>query len=168
MKLNKIQALVLTLGLALSSGAMFAGKTYAAPNDTATADFSGTVNPSCTVTTDFNNGTEYASTGTGTSLGDSGIAATSTVAVFDCNSDSLNIEVQETTGAPAAGNATALVGQHAFTYTVNDNDANLPDANYPSNENGDANIAVTSTWVGGEDLLAGDYSASVVVTVTAN
>jgi hypothetical protein len=168
MKLNKIQALVLTLGVALSSGAMFTGKANAAPAASSTASFSGPVAPSCTVETAFVD-SEYDVSGTdGPSGGPTSITKTSDPAMFDCNSDTLNISVDESATAPTATNANALIGVHLFTYKLNTVAFDLPNPTAPADPNGDASITVTSTWTGGEDLLEGDYVASSKVTVTAN
>ena len=168
MKLNKIQALVLTLGVALSSGAMFAGKAGAAPAASSTASFSGIVAPSCTLATPFVASVYDVSGIDGTSGGPTSITQTSAPAMFDCNSDTLNISAVESTTAPIPTNALALAGVHVFAYTLNANTLNLPNATAPADTNGDALITVKSTWTGGEDLLDGNYVASSVVTVTAN
>lgn len=168
MKLNKIQALVLTLGVVLSSGTMFAGKADAAPAASSTASFSGTVLPSCTLQTPFT-ASDYNVSGTdGPSGGPTSISATSNAAVFDCNSNTLNITVVNSATPPTPTNASNLVGVNAFTYTLNTNAITLPNATAPADANGDAAITVTSTWTGGEDLLDGTYTASSIVTVTAN
>ena len=167
MKLNKIQALVLTLGVALSSGAMFTGKANAAPAASSTASFSGTVAPSCTTTTEFAAST-YVNGAPGPSGGPADMSVTSNAAMFDCNSNDFNITVVETATAPTPTHASALVGVHAFAYTLNAAVLLPPNATAPADANGDASITVQSTWTGGEDLLDGNYIASSVVTVTAN
>jgi hypothetical protein len=147
---------------------MFTGKANAAPADSSTASFSGTVAPSCTVETAFVD-SEYDVSGTdGPSGGPTSITQTSAPAMFDCNSDTLNISAVESTTAPTPTNALDLAGVHAFAYTLNADPLLLPNATAPADANGDASITVTSTWTGGEDLLEGDYVASSVVTVTAN
>lgn len=169
MKLNKIQALVLTLGVALSSGAMFAGKAGAAPAATSTATFTGTVAPSCTVTTPFAASTGYLIAGLiGPSGGPTEIEATSD-AVFNCNSDTLSITAVGTPVPPTAPtNATSIEGTHAFTYELDNALISLPQTAAASDTSGNASITVRSTWTGGEDLLSGTYGATSVVTVTAN
>lgn len=173
MKLNKIQALVLTLGVALSSGAMFTGKANAAPAASSTASFSGTVAPSCTTTTEFTVPGGYASISgalPGPSGGPTAITLTSNAAIFDCNSNTLNISAVETATPPLVTSAIDIVGTHAFAYKLNTAALTLLGGSATANAdtNGDASITVQSTWTGGEDLLSGPYSATSIVTVTAN
>jgi hypothetical protein len=193
MKLNKIQALVLTLGVALSSGAMFAGKAYAAPTATSTASFSGTVVPSVVVTTPFapaaQNYTQVEGI-VGLSGGTQSLTANSSAAFYNTNSDTADISISGSTTKPIPLNATALRGVHTLTVnyagaapgtleiTTAAASETTPIAPTPISDvaldaSGNLTITVTSAWTqpntGDTELFASaavPYSASVTATVT--
>jgi hypothetical protein len=177
MKLSRTAVLILVCGLSASTAAIFTEKAYAAPMDTSTAAFSGTVISSCTTTTEFlGNPRSYTPNKT---LGPSGgvkiLSRASTTAKFDCNSDTVTVGASVTVEQPSADNATAIVGIHEATVTVDPggeglsgDTGDLGEITAVTDEDGDVTVQVTSRWEGGEDLLEGVYRASIVVTVTAD
>jgi len=168
MKLNRINALALTLGVALASGALFAGKADAAPNATSGITFGSTVAPSVTLTSPFGKSLPYLDGPLGPSGGPKSISSSDS-ATFDTNSDTVGVtSTLALTQPPTPVNATALVGVHSTTYSANGGTpvVGLANTTLPTNTDGDITITLTSTWTGGEDLLSGPYSAAYVVTVT--
>lgn len=179
MKFNRIQALVLTLGVALSSGVMFAGKANAAPTATvgSTATFTGNVGASCTVPALFPTGAGYVTLVSGPSGGAKQIQASSGTALFNCNSNTVAIAASAVTATPsysgaAPTNALNLTATHVasvFDVTHASAPLSLPAGSVAADPDGNISLQAVSTWTGaGEDLLDGTYTASITIDVTAN
>lgn len=191
MKLNRIQAFVLTLGVALTSGAMFAGKADA-QTATSTANFNGNVAPSAAINSGgFGAPVTYTPTVVpGASGGPTSLSATIVSGpIFDTNADRMDYNIGITTVRPVPANATNLLAQHNFILFIVGNGSmgpynfqttsgtgsgapttqtlTLVGGGFPSDVNGDNGLIITSRWSGGEDLFKGAYSAAVAVTVTA-
>ena len=176
MKFSKITKLILVCGLLASTTAIFTEKAHAAPTASSTATFSGFVAPSCAVTTPFGGSVTYTS---GSILGPSGgvktLSATSSTAVFNCNSNTVTVGAIVSVTQPSATNATALVGVHTATIFVfpsvtilTGQTGNIGTATAPTGANGNVTARVVSSWAGGEDLLDGGYASSITVSITAN
>jgi len=193
MKLNKIQALVLTLGVVLSSGAMFAGKAGAAPTASSTATFNGTVVPSVIITTLFTTPVNYTQNGTGPSGGTVSLTATTNAAFINTNADLADIAITGTTTRPVPTNATDLRADHFISFTYNGPAGTTTTPvqttsgitpggtitqalnNTPLDLSGNLTLTVTSSWsiptpAGDNELFANsatnNYSATVTATVT--
>jgi hypothetical protein len=188
MKLNKIQALVLTLGVALSSGAMFTGKANA--QAISTASFTGNVAQAAAIATGgaFTAADYLPTVLPGASGGPTSFSAVITgTNFFDTNGDTASASLSVITTRPIPANATALVAQHSLVYQTigtTTSAASAPQqttsgttlatepavdilvAAFPTDVNGDVGFILTSSWAGGEDLFVGAYTADVVVTVT--
>ena len=101
---------------------------------------------------------------------------------YDCNSDTVSIQVSNATSSYNSGaaptNATALTASHAWEWGTgaladtsftpdgsNNADLNL---NAATDANGDVEVSIKSTWTAaGEELLATQYTSSLTLTVTA-
>jgi hypothetical protein len=172
MKFSKIAALIATSLIVSAGSTMFAGKANAAAGADSTATFGAAVAPSCTVGTAYAtfSGTEYAQTGAAGPSGGSVAITANKTAAFDCNSNTVNITTTPTLTQPTPGSATAIIGNHNYTVTVNGTLQTLTGGNasgVATDVNGDVSVQVGSTWTGGEDLLSGTYRADVALTVTA-
>jgi hypothetical protein len=177
MKLSKITKLTLLCGLLASTTVIFAKEVHAGTTASATATFSGTVLPSCTVTTSFGGLVTYTN---GAILGLSGgvktLAGQSSLAAFNCNSDTVTVgAIVSVTQPPIPLNATAIKGVHTATIIVTPSftlltgqTGDLGTVSAPTDVNGNVSARVISSWVGGEDLLDGGYTASIAVNITAN
>jgi len=165
----------------------------AAPNATSTANFSGTVAGSCTVTTPFPART-YTQTAGGPAGGRTRIGPSSSGADFNCNSDNISLTAVITNlTSPQFTNATNLdlrptgVGigsvhklsineEVAGTDYLTETEINTAGtvvfngvSSSPTDGSGNTRIIVRSLFDisgGAEDLAAGAYSVSVLVTVT--
>lgn len=175
MEFTKAAKLVLVCGLLASTTAIFTEKAYAGATATSTATFSGTVIPSCTTTTQFTGTRTYTNGTLGPSGGVKFLTRASSIAAFDCNSDTVTVGAIVSLIQPSAANATAIVGRHQASVAVdpggeglNGATGNLGTVNAVTDENGDVTVQVTSRWDGGEDLLEGFYQATFVVSITAN
>lgn len=176
MKLSKTARLILVCGLLASTTAIFTEKANAAPLANSTSAFNGTVIPSCTTTTPFTPTRTYSNGVLGPSGGVKTLTRASSIAIFDCNSDTVTLgAIVSVTQPPAPGNATAIAGIHQATVTVDPGGetlagatGNLGTRTAITDENGDVTAQVISLWTGGEDLLDGNYTASIVVSITAN
>jgi hypothetical protein len=144
-----------------------------------TTSFTGTIDPSCAVSSGFIGGISYVPT----DYTDSGKGAskleTMDMVSFNCNSDTVNVSAAVTTTTPTPpSNATSLVGSHtaSVTNTVNTGqntyqagDGTATGTGWHTDTEGNIQLAVVSTWTSnGEELLAGGYEANVQVTVTPN
>jgi hypothetical protein len=168
MKFNKISALVATALISSAGFTMSAGKANAGASASSTATFNGNVALSCTVSSSFQASKPYTPVTVGSSGEASSVQAEDSAA-FDCNSDTVEIAVTPQISKPVPVNATSIVGTHSFVVTGNGTALpnNTGTANANTNVDGDINLVVKSTWTGGEDLFAGNYSAIFPVTVTA-
>lgn len=187
MKLNRINALLLTLGVALTSAAIFADKSYANHVATSTANFNGAVPLAAAVTGGgFGGAVTYTpAVVAGASGGPTTFSATVTSGqFFDTNSDLTGVAFSVVTSRPIPTNATSLLANHRLTYSVTGAATSAPvtvltttnglaaetfpiaSSNYAVDPNGDIGISLTSAWSGGEDLFTGTYTAAVTATVT--
>jgi hypothetical protein len=176
MKFTKTATPILVCGLLASTTAIFTEKAYAGAADTSTAAFSGTVIPSCTTTTQFTTTRTYTNGALGPSGGVKTLTRASSTATFDCNSDTVTVgAIVSVTQPPTPSHATAIVGIHEARVTANPSGevligatGNLGTLTAATDENGDVTAQVSSRWTGGEDLLDGNYTASIVVSITAD
>jgi hypothetical protein len=176
MKFTKTATPILVCGLLASTTAIFTEKAYAGAADNSTAAFSGTVIPSCTTTTQFSPTRTYTNGVLGPSGGVKTLTRASTTATFDCNSDTVTVgAIVSVTQPPTPSHATAIVGIHQASVAVdpggeglNGATGDLGTVTAVTDPNGDVTVQVISRWDGGEDLLDGNYTASFVVSVTAD
>ncbi|BBC23737.1 hypothetical protein [Pseudanabaena sp. ABRG5-3] len=185
-----LRRVLVASGLAVTTSFMTALSASAAPTTAnATAGFTGTIDPSCAVQTDFTNNaanklayTADAYTGSG-SGGVLKLSANQS-AVFNCNSVSVGVSTDVTLTQPtaAATPGALLVGIHKTTITGANNVANTANATgsgtalvtgtaWDTDNQGNISINVASEWnpqSGGQELLNGIYTAVATVTVTPN
>lgn len=143
---------------------------------------SGSVTPSCQMVTGLTATDAYTPTaGSGNFSGGVTKLEKSDSASFNCNTDTVGVTAVVTTTTPTApSNATALAGVHTVLLSnSNDNGTTTATATgnatatgtaWITNSNGDITVNLVSTWnpTSGEELLAGSYSADIVVSVTPN
>ena len=173
-------ASLLTGSVIASTGSIFADKANATPTTaSSTAGFTGTIDPSCTVSTGFASTpnayieTNYVGSGGASKL------ETSDNAQFNCNSDTVNVSAAVTTTQPTnPTNATAIVGVHTTTLTnenataqtANGTGATVTATSWRTDTQGNIEIELKSTWdpASGQELLTGTYTANATLTVTPN
>ncbi|TYQ30937.1 hypothetical protein [Pseudanabaena sp. UWO310] len=185
---NAFRRILIASGFAIATSFMAALSASAAPTTaSSTTYFTGTVDPSCAVSTDFTGNTSgTANTYTKTAYAGSGaggvlqLQASDTVA-FNCNSDTVGVSAVVVTTPPTAPvNATLLAGVHTalVTSTVDGTQNTTQTGNgtatgsaWKTDTQGNIGATVQSTWnptAGGQELLDGTYLANVAVTVTPN
>jgi len=175
-KIKNLATLTLVCGSLASGLVIFTEKANAAPSASSNITFGATVLPSCNILTPFAATQTYVN---GTILGPSGgvktLSATSSLAVFDCNSDTVGVNAIVSVTQPIPVNATAIKGVHTGTVLVQPSftvltgqTGDLGTVTAPTDANGDVQVIVVSSWAGGEDLLSGAYSSKIVVNITAN
>lgn len=169
-------------GVIASTSSIFAGKANAE-----STSFGANVDPSCSVTTDFTSTTNAYTKTVYTGSGGVSKLEKSDQASFNCNVDKIDVAAEVNVTRPTAPTqATRLQGVHTTTLSSNTSNPNVfsvfpvsLDSGYlgvsgwnPSNT-GDITITVKSTWnptkiqnITGQELLDGDYTANVVITVT--
>ncbi len=188
---NSIRRILVASGLTVATSFMTAFSASASTTANSTTYFTGTVQPSCSVSANFTGNTSGgANTYTKTDYGASGAGGVSKLETsdnvsFNCNSDTVNVSaVVVTTPPPVPANATLLAGVHTAlltngvdvgqTITQNGNGVGS-DTGWKTDNQGNIGVTVKSTWnpttvlgVPGQELLAGGYNANVQVTVTPN
>lgn len=185
-----LRRVLVASGIAVTTSFMTVLSASAAPTTaSAAAGFTGTIDPSCAVQTDFTNtatsklgytADAYAGSGAGGVLK----LSANQSAVFNCNSVSVGVstDVALTQPAAAATPGAKLVGIHKTTITGANNILNTANATgagiakvtgtaWDTDDQGNISINVASEWnpqVGGQELLDGIYTAVATVTVTPN
>lgn len=180
---NSIRRILVASGLTVATSFMTVLSASAADS---TAGFTGTIDPSCAVSLGFTNTganklaydeVPYAGSGAG------GIERlySNQEASFNCNTESVVVTTDVTTTQvfPAGTPGDLLEGIHTTTVTSNNDvqdsdfgygDVVLTGNDWETDNQGNITITVESEWDPslGEELLAGTYTATAVVTVTPN
>lgn len=176
-------------GITVATSLMTVLSASAAPTTAnSVAGFTGTIDPSCAVATDFTNNATSKLTYTPTAYTGSGAGGVSKLsanqnATFNCNSDTVGVSTDVALTQPTAPtNATLLAGTHTTTITGSNDAANTANADgagtavvtgtsWKTDTQGNIGINVKSEWnpqAGGQELLDGTYTAVATVTVTPN
>ncbi len=184
-----LRRVLVASGIAVTASFMTVLSVSAAPTTAnSTAGFTGTIDPSCAVDTDFTNDAANKMTYTATPYGGSGAGGVSKLsanqnATFNCNSDTVNVSTDVTLTQPTTPtNATLLEGVHTTTIANNNSGADTANANgggpatvtgtnWVTDTQGNIIINVKSEWnpqATGQELLDGTYTAVATVTVTPN
>ncbi|MBO1050122.1 MAG: hypothetical protein HEQ10_21560 [Dolichospermum sp. DEX182a] len=174
-------ASLLTGGVIASTSSIFAGKANANP-----VGFGGNVDPSCAVVTNFTSTANAYTKTVYTGSGGVSKLEKSDQASFNCNVDKIDVTAEVDVIRPTAPTqATRLQGVHTTTLSSNTgnsgvfsvlpvslNSGTFGVAGWNPSNTGDITITVKSTWnptkilnITGQELLDGDYTADVVITL---